>query len=223
MGHTQRKAWRCKLNCDVVLVHEHGLVKMAAHPSQRETGRNISVTPRTRNSSSCSAARNSQTPHWMTFSLLQLSLKLFCATIHQPRYLICNPAITHKQTHASFWMVILHHAHASSQGHERAYVRTVDIDVVVLVIAFLDQLHLSKLWIGFGTGKNYRDIPVHDIHSRLGPTWSRALPLCHALSGCDTTSQLLGCGKRQPSLHGRACLRWQIRFWNYLTILTHSQ
>ena len=107
--------------------------EMAAHPSQRETGRNILVTPRTRKSSSCYAARNSQKPHWMAFSLLQLSLKLFCPTIHQPRYLICNPATTQKQTHASF--SILH-----MQGHERAYVRTVDIDVVVLAIDFFDQL-----------------------------------------------------------------------------------
>ena len=92
--------------------------------------------------------------------------------------------------------IILHLAHASSQGHERAYVRTVDSDVVVLAIAFFDQLHISKLCIGFGTAKNYRDIPVHDIHSRLGPTMSPSLPLLHALSGCDTTSQLLlECGK----------------------------
>ena len=92
--------------------------------------------------------------------------------------------------------IILHLAHASSQGHRRAYVRTVDSDIVVLVMAFFDQLHFSEIWIGFGSGKSFRDIPVHDLHSKLGSSRSRALPLFHALSGCDTTSQPLGCGKK---------------------------
>ena len=74
--------------------------------------------------------------------------------------------------------------------------RTVDSDIVVLAIAFYEQLGLSELWIGFGSGKSYRDIPVHSIHAQLGPSKSLALPLCQALTGCDATSQLLGCGKK---------------------------
>ena len=89
-----------------------------------------------------------------------------------------------------------HLAHASSQGHDKAFVRTVDSDIVVLAIAFYKQLGLSELWIGFGSEKSYRDIPVHSIHAQLGPSKSLALPLFHALIGCDTTSQLLGCGKK---------------------------
>ena len=33
-------------------------------------------------------------------------------------------------------------------------------------------------------------------HSNLGPSKSLALPLFHSLTGCDTTSQCLGCGKK---------------------------
>ena len=51
------------------------------------------------------------------------------------------------------------------------------------------------MWIGLGTVKHYRDIPVHDIRSALGPTRLLALPLFYSLSGCDTISQLLGTGK----------------------------
>ena len=83
--------------------------------------------------------------------------------------------------------IILHLAHASSQGHDKVFVRTVDSDIVVLAIAFYEQLGLSELWIGFGSGKNYRDIPVHSIHAQLVPSKSLALPLFHALTGCDTT------------------------------------
>ena len=65
---------------------------------------------------------------------------------------------------------MLHLMHAVSQSYTDAYVRTVDGDVVVLAIAFFDQLRLSKLWISVGTGKHCRDIPVHDIKSARGPT-----------------------------------------------------
>ena len=84
--------------------------------------------------------------------------------------------------------IILHLSHASSQGHDKAFVRTVDSDVVVPAIAFYEQVGLSEFWIGFGNGKSYRDILVHSIHTQLGPLKSLALPLFHALTGCDATS-----------------------------------
>ena len=55
---------------------------------------------------------------------------------------------------------------------------------------------LLELWIGFGTGKNYRDIPIHTIFADIGPSMALALPLYHSITGCDTTSQFLGCGKK---------------------------
>ena len=71
-----------------------------------------------------------------------------------------------------------------------------DSDVAILTIHFFDALNISDLWIGFGCGKSYRDIPVHEIHNALGPQKSLALPLFHALTGCDTTSAFLGHGKK---------------------------
>ena len=90
--------------------------------------------------------------------------------------------------------ILLHLAHAAKQGHTRAYVRTVDSDVVVLTIRFFEYLSLSELWVGFGTVKNYRDIPVHTIYTDIGLLKSLALPLFHNLTGCDTTLQFLRCG-----------------------------
>jgi hypothetical protein len=92
--------------------------------------------------------------------------------------------------------ILLHLAHAVQQGHTAAYVRTVDSDVVVLSVRFFDTLGLSELCFGFGTGKRYRDIPVHVLNSNLGPSKSLALPLFHSLTGCDTTSQFLACAKK---------------------------
>ena len=92
--------------------------------------------------------------------------------------------------------IILHLAHASKEGHKEAYVCTVDSDIVVLAMVFFDKLNFSKLWIGFGCGKYYRDIPIHELYAALGPERSHAHPLFHVLNGCDTTSHILGCGKK---------------------------
>ena len=86
--------------------------------------------------------------------------------------------------------ILLHLAHAGANGHEKAFVRTVDSDVVILAIRF------TELWIGFAGGKNYSDIPAHEVSKNLGPQKSLALPLFHALTGCDTTSAFLGHGKK---------------------------
>jgi len=58
---------------------------------------------------------------------------------------------------------MLHLRHAAMQSHIKAYVRTVDSDVVVLTINVFHEVGLSELWVGFGTGKSYKDIPIHHI------------------------------------------------------------
>ena len=75
--------------------------------------------------------------------------------------------------------------------------RTVDTDVVVLVTHFFPQTKLKQLWNGFGTGKTYKDIPIHDICSNLGENRCKAILLFHALSGCDVSSAMYGIGKKK--------------------------
>ena len=41
-----------------------------------------------------------------------------------------------------------------------------------------------------------RDIPIHTLSALLGPSRCLALPLFHAVTGCDTVSHFLGCGKK---------------------------
>ena len=52
------------------------------------------------------------------------------------------------------------------------------------------------MWIAFGTGKHLRFIAAHEIASSLGPHESKALPIFHALTGCDTVSCFTGRSKR---------------------------
>ena len=92
--------------------------------------------------------------------------------------------------------IMLNLAHAAQQRHQVALVRTVDSDVVILAIHFFSSLGLSQLWVCLGSGKKIRDIPIHSLSAQLGPSRCMALPLFHAVTGCDTVSQFLGCGKK---------------------------
>lgn len=95
--------------------------------------------------------------------------------------------------------MILHLYDAVTDGHETAFLRTVDSDVVILCIRFYHTLHglgLKELWIGFGAGKHYKDIPIHEVANLLGPERSMAILFFHAFTGCDVTSSFLGIGKK---------------------------
>ena len=63
----------------------------------------------------------------------------------------------------------MHLADAAHAGHDtNAYIRTVDSDVVVLAVSFFHEIAtFTHLWIGFGTGNHYQDIPIHDTCKRL--------------------------------------------------------
>ncbi len=43
-------------------------------------------------------------------------------------------------------------------------------------------------WLAFGTGKCFRYLAAHEIAAGLGPEKAQALPMFHALTGCDTAS-----------------------------------
>ena len=63
--------------------------------------------------------------------------------------------------------------------------------------------HLLELLGWLREWEKLRDIPIHDICSDLGPSRYMALPLFHTITGCDTISHFLGCGKK------RAGASWQ--------------
>lgn len=42
-----------------------------------------------------------------------------------------------------------------------------------------------------------RYIQMHEVAEELGDTMSQALPVIHALSGCDSTSSFYGVGKKR--------------------------
>ncbi|KAG7168451.1 hypothetical protein Hamer_G002510, partial [Homarus americanus] len=89
--------------------------------------------------------------------------------------------------------MMVHAADALECGHRRILIRTVDTDVVILAVALAIERSevLDKLWLTFGTGKNRRYIA-----KALGPEKSRALPVFHAIKGCNTVSAFAGHSKK---------------------------
>ncbi|KAG7160196.1 hypothetical protein Hamer_G012740 [Homarus americanus] len=87
-------------------------------------------------------------------------------------------------------MMMVHAADALECGHRRTLIRTVDTDVVILAVGLANERSevLDELWLTFGTGKNRRYIAAHQIAKALGPEKSRALPVFHAITVCDTVS-----------------------------------
>ena len=53
-------------------------------------------------------------------------------------------------------------------------IRTVDTDVVVLAVAHFQGLpNIEQLWIAFGTGRDLKYIPIHEIASAICPQMAK--------------------------------------------------
>jgi len=93
--------------------------------------------------------------------------------------------------------MMLHAAHAAHAGRSKITTRTVDTDVVVLAVALACTLDKEdEVWVSFGTGKAFRFLATHEMMRALGPEKAQALPMFHALTGCDTVSSFADRGTR---------------------------
>ena len=91
--------------------------------------------------------------------------------------------------------VILHVKDAIEKGYSRVMIKTVDTDIVVIAISFFSRLQPEEFWVAFGTGNNHRFIAIHEIANSLSPSMCSALPMFHAMTGCDTVSFFYRRGK----------------------------
>ena len=80
--------------------------------------------------------------------------------------------------------LMVHALDASLSGPKRIKIRSNDTDVLVLAIT------------AYGTGKHLHNLPAHTIATSLGQDKSSALPMFHAIKGCDTVSFFGGRGKK---------------------------
>lgn len=84
----------------------------------------------------------------------------------------------------------------SKQGYIKVPIRTVYTDVLVLAVTAAPCLDVSELWVAFGVGKCFRNLPAHVMARKLGPERCVALPMFHAFTWCDTVSSFGGRGKK---------------------------
>ena len=89
--------------------------------------------------------------------------------------------------------MMLHVAHALQHGHHQILVHSVDTDVVVLRATLPGN---NKVWVAFGTEKNFQYLAAHQMAANLGIEKSLALHMFHALTGCDTVSGYVGHGNK---------------------------
>ena len=93
--------------------------------------------------------------------------------------------------------IALHLYDAVNQGATNILVRTVDTDVIVILVGLFFNIQSPvNTWVGFGTGKKFRYYSINSICQALGEDKSRAILFFHAFSGCDTTSQFHGKAKK---------------------------
>ena len=96
--------------------------------------------------------------------------------------------------------LLIHIQDSLETGSTTCLVRTVDTDVLVILISkFHDLVAIypsADIWIAFGTGKDFVHLHVNSICHRLGKERSVALPGFHSFTGCDTTSGFFGKGKK---------------------------
>lgn len=96
--------------------------------------------------------------------------------------------------------ICIHVQDALLKGAHKVMVRTVDTDVVVILVGIFFSVISSnpsaEIWVAFGKGKHFTYYNINAISSTLGEQQSRSLPCFHAFTGSDTTSQFHGKGKK---------------------------
>ena len=89
--------------------------------------------------------------------------------------------------------ILLHAVDATGKTYQRLIIQCRDTDVLVLLLPFAYQLS-PDVWMKAGTAKKPRYNKVHDI--KLPNEIINGLLAFHSITGCDTTSQFTGIGKK---------------------------
>ena len=114
--------------------------------------------------------------------------------------------------------VMVHIFHAAQHGHRKFYVRTVDTDILIILLGQMyfitNRFPDIQIFIAFGVGRAYQLLNVTTIYENLGTDTCRALLFFHALTGCDSTSAFHGRGKKT------AWQAWQA--WKAFPQITHA-
>ena len=94
----------------------------------------------------------------------------------------------------------IHIMNALEEGNNTFLVRSVDSDVVIILLGKLDEIMTrypdTDIWIRFGKGNTLTNISLTSVFNNIGKEIARGLPFFHAFTGCDTTSAFKGKAKK---------------------------
>jgi len=90
--------------------------------------------------------------------------------------------------------IMLHLSHISRFNYKSAIVASIDTDVRLLCIAFIEQFSM-KVFQKSGTENRVKYVNINDVHNLLGNDVCQALLGMHAFTGCDSVSCFAGKGK----------------------------
>ena len=91
--------------------------------------------------------------------------------------------------------IVLHARDAAESGHSSILIKASDIDIVVICVSLLDKIGAEELYVEYGTSKNLRLLPIHEIKHSLGPRRCRGILFFYALTGGDAITAFVGFGK----------------------------
>ena len=89
--------------------------------------------------------------------------------------------------------IILHGADAAANGYDRLVIACRDTDVLLLLVVFSEYL-AQEIWMRIGSTKKPSFVNIKQIV--LPPNTKEGLLAFHAVTGCDSTSQFSGIGKK---------------------------
>lgn len=91
--------------------------------------------------------------------------------------------------------MLLHAQHASTNGFEKVFIKSLDTDVEVIA-CYHQEAITAEIIIISGTKTRSRTISITRMCEKIGIEVCRALPGVHVLTGCDTVSTFVGKGKK---------------------------
>ena len=108
------------------------------------------------------------------------------------------PECTHEEADTR---LVVHMMSALQEGNRSILIRTVDTDVVVILLGkysdILSTYPDAEIWIRFGTETSLQNIHLRSVSEKLGVDMSKGLPFFHSFTGCDTVSSFKGKAKKE--------------------------
>ena len=91
--------------------------------------------------------------------------------------------------------LVRHTLNLINNGYKNILVRTIDTDVLVLLLSYIGQVELNDIEIHAYLINSDRYYNIKQIIRELGSDICLALPFFYAFTGCDTVSSFYGKGK----------------------------